>query len=819
MAAAFQYLLLNWINSSTAIRSKTYKTTVDDSEPAQGELKRLVQLEIQLAQDRDQLQKCYDNITAISVRWSDQISNLTLGTPESTEAADTFAAFDTEQGLQTTIAAIASKLTAMARSLEEASASIDAVSANCKDISSAGMTRGNPQSAAARHTSFTFLGDEDDAHNMAVMDDSTTNPLGLAGSNPFYTSSSSMRGTRSPRHLLQRSAAASNPIQLRELPLKPFEGDILEWITFRERFLRVIEAPGRNLEDADKLAYLINYLRGEPATLISRMPITDLNYHKATALLQQRYGRPDLVEIRLQHELQHLKPCTMAATDLRRFTDEVMQLCSQLKQIRVDPNQSTIRHIIELKLQPNLRAHVFSQRHLFEEWNTQAILDVLQEKARLEEEVAAFHDGSSGKPYGRQSSLATPVAAPPSRSFAARTTDRSTCVFCRSTDHWPTSCPNVASNDARWAYVMKHRLCFQCLRSGHLISDCPKRERRCRVCKQQHHVALCQKGDPKRSVGNTQGNPSYAAYAESDGDAADQPPSDVESEPEEVSTSSFTSSTDSRFLHSSVQGTKEMVYLPEARKATVKNPETGNTKNITVFFDSGCSQSFVSTKLLEDLDLQRLSKTVLSFRTFGNPKPVKLPGTRTNIAVSTENGDDIQLDVWALPELVGKMPVAHIDPKDTYRHELYGYEPEYRGLVMETPDLVIGANYQHRFEKRITNKRAVGDFYVVHSTLGPMIAGHGFVEPFSRFPDPDNVHSVHFASNNEGSPTLPSPPGGPDDCCQSSGSSTLANAGGLTPNPLANAGGRHQPAFTFKDYLRWRETPSTPGTPLDITKD
>ncbi|KAH7691451.1 Zinc knuckle family protein, partial [Aphelenchoides avenae] len=795
------YLLLDWLDVSAELRKKTYDTAVNDSEPALGERKRLEQLELQLVHDRKELQKCYDNITAISRRWSDQIINLDLGTPENKEESDTFKAFDTKHDLATTKAALQSKLTAMAKALEEVSANIEAVSAQCKDVTSAGMARGTPQSAAARHASFTFLGDEDDAHNVALLDDSSLHPLGLAGSNPFYTSSNSMRATRPPRHLIQRPVAGSNPIQLRELPLKPFEGDILEWITFRERFLRIVEAPGRNLEDADKLAYLINYLRGEPATLVSRMPLTDLSYHKATALLQQRYGRPDLIEIRLLDELQHLKPCSMNAIDLRRFTDEVMQLCSQLKQIKVDPNQSTIRHTVELKLQPNLRAHVFAQRHHFDEWNTQAILDVLQEKTRLEEEVAAFHDSSdSRKPYGRNSSLGTP---PTSRSFAVRTTDRSKCVFCSSTDHWPTSCPNLASSDARWAYVMKHRLCFQCLRSGHWISDCPKKDRRCRACKQQHHVALCSKGDPKRSEAHAQGTPSYAAYAESDDD---HPPSDVESEPEEVSTASFTSSTDSRFMHSSVHGATEMVYLPEARKATVKNAKTGASKDITVFFDSGANQSFISAKLLEELELQRLSQQVLSFRTFGRTDPLKLSGTRTNIAVATEDGDNIQLDVWALPELVGKMPVAHIDPKDAYRNELYGYDPQYRGFVMETPDLVIGANYQHRFEKRITNKRAPGDFYVVHSSLGTMIAGHGFVKPFSKFSEADNEHHVHFSSDQKGTRTLSSSSGGPD-AGQSSGLSALATAGDLSHDTLATAGGRRQHPITFKDYMLWRETP------------
>ncbi|KAH7708921.1 hypothetical protein AAVH_23815, partial [Aphelenchoides avenae] len=242
MAAAFQYMLTHWIDASTELRKKTYETTVNDGEPAQGQMKRLGQLELQLVHDRDQLEKCYEAISAISLRWSDQISNLALGTPESEEASRIFKAFDTEHGLTTTKAALPNKLTALAKALEEVTASIEAVSAQCKDVSSAGMASGTPQSAAARHTSFTFLGDEDDARNVALLDDSS--PLGLAGSNPFYTSSSSMRGTRSPRNFLQRPVAGSNPIQLRELPLKPFEGDILEWITFRERFLRIVEAPG-----------------------------------------------------------------------------------------------------------------------------------------------------------------------------------------------------------------------------------------------------------------------------------------------------------------------------------------------------------------------------------------------------------------------------------------------------------------------------------------------------------------------------------------------------------------------------------------------
>ena len=65
------------------------------------------------------------------------------------------------------------------------------------------------------------------------------------------------------------------------------------------------------------------------------------------------------------------------------------------------------------------------------------------------------------------------------------------CLYCKSTDHHISRCPSFASKslDDRKKFVQEDRLCFGCLKNGHLSKDC-RRRHTCNKCKGRHPTML-----------------------------------------------------------------------------------------------------------------------------------------------------------------------------------------------------------------------------------------------------------------------------------------------------------------------------------------
>ena len=65
------------------------------------------------------------------------------------------------------------------------------------------------------------------------------------------------------------------------------------------------------------------------------------------------------------------------------------------------------------------------------------------------------------------------------------------CVFCKSSSHYVCNCENLmrSSRAKKKTFVLAKRLCWGCLREGHIKSDC-RVEVKCGICKLAHPTAL-----------------------------------------------------------------------------------------------------------------------------------------------------------------------------------------------------------------------------------------------------------------------------------------------------------------------------------------
>ena len=83
--------------------------------------------------------------------------------------------------------------------------------------------------------------------------------------------------------------------KLPKLNIKPFDSQLINYLSFWSQFEKIHEDP--DLEDCDKFQYLIQSV--EPGTrarqLLESYPMTSINYPKAVAAFQERFGDKNLL--------------------------------------------------------------------------------------------------------------------------------------------------------------------------------------------------------------------------------------------------------------------------------------------------------------------------------------------------------------------------------------------------------------------------------------------------------------------------------------------------------------------------------------------
>jgi len=98
------------------------------------------------------------------------------------------------------------------------------------------------------------------------------------------------------------SVQVFKPARLPEIPLPTFEGDIYEWITFRDRFITSVDRR-EHLSNIDKFYYLVGCCKGAARDATRGIPVSDHNYKLAWSTLEERFHKPRLVACSLIEKL------------------------------------------------------------------------------------------------------------------------------------------------------------------------------------------------------------------------------------------------------------------------------------------------------------------------------------------------------------------------------------------------------------------------------------------------------------------------------------------------------------------------------------
>ncbi|KAI1722163.1 gag protein [Ditylenchus destructor] len=167
-------------------------------------------------------------------------------------------------------------------------------------------------------------------------------------------------------------------IQLPQIEPPIFSGDPLQWPTFWAIFDATVHS--KPISNAEKMSYLVMFLRNNAKTAINGYHITHDNYPIVIELLKRRFGNQKVIGEILQQELISLPKATNATQSLRTFSDSVERLCRQMRSLQISDEHPVISSIVKSKLPYSVLTKVLErERTEGESWTAAKLRKTIQD--------------------------------------------------------------------------------------------------------------------------------------------------------------------------------------------------------------------------------------------------------------------------------------------------------------------------------------------------------------------------------------------------------------------------------------------------------
>ena len=257
----------------------------------------------------------------------------------------------------------------------------------------------------------------------------------------------------------------SNPtktvkVKLPKLELKPFDGNILNWQPFWDRFQSSIDS-NSNISPVDKFAYLQSFLSPSASKCISGLTTTAENYNEAVELLKQRYGNTQvLINAHMQQFIS--LPVIKSVNDVQRLRKPYAKVESNLRNLKtLDVHPSTygdlLVPLINEKL-PNKLRLLISRKFEKEWWLLSDLLKHLKIEIEAKERSVSLGHFYTERVESNRDNRFTTSALLTSEESLEKTNRK--CVFCNSISHSPWRCLKISNPQHKGTVLRRYGLCF-----------------------------------------------------------------------------------------------------------------------------------------------------------------------------------------------------------------------------------------------------------------------------------------------------------------------------------------------------------------------
>jgi hypothetical protein len=442
----------------------------------------------------------------------------------------------------------------------------------------------------------------------------------------------------------QRRPAADNQKKLPEsqlitTPIPPlnipkFKGDVLEWDGFWQRFDYAVHA--KPYPKIEKLFALMNLLEGRAKEEIDGFQLNEKNYDTVVTTLKERFDNKQDTIAELQTRLRSMARGTSDPTILRHTVNAIYNICRQLQNHGSSIDNEPMKMDIMDKMPDALREELYwlnRSSHV----STDALLKKMKQMALKAETKPPPIEPPHPKTtmmHGRSTQMSQPQRTPTTttqRHPTSANQSQPNCILCNG-QHSTYKCSTYTTPESKVKQLRIQRRCISCMQGNHMSPNC-SRKLECYNCKGGHLTFLCLK---QHKVNNNTSSKAMVAI-------------------------------------------NKCQNAMLAKKIIVSHPHQDRTTETTVLFDSGSQRSYVTRKLIKQLDLPIVQKETLNVTGFGG----KQSKIRSDLVLFKLKVDDGWTDLYASStnKIVENVPM--IERKDT----------ESFGNNCSTPDILIGMDY------------------------------------------------------------------------------------------------------------------------------
>ena len=421
-------------------------------------------------------------------------------------------------------------------------------------------------------------------------------------------------------------------MRLPKLQMPTFTGAYTDWVSFNDLFQAAVSSSSL-LSDSERLNYLKACINGDAAKLFSSLRITDANYPIAWQLLKDRYDNtPSIVHAHLQAIWSQSSMKVESGSGLRKLHETTNEHLRALEALGQPVNQcsAVLVFCIADKLDAESRKQwqlKMQKRKNVLRWDN--LSKFLDERSRALE--------SGAIKVIPQASKMSDQREPRHQSYAASITCSEICDV----EHKLHACPEFKkmSTSQKYDLVKKKRACFNCLQTGHSVSECGSKFS-CRECKAKHHTLLHRQ---KPAITLHFGSNKTIARVSTSANTTIQ---SAGSAGQQADTSVLTG-------HCGSGSPKAGALLPTAM-VPIHN-KSGERVHLRALLDSGSQVSFIREAKAKALML-KVQKTPSIIITLGASSSQKTCG----VLPATIAGS-IDVNFHVIPKITGALPNAIVD--------------------------------------------------------------------------------------------------------------------------------------------------------------
>ncbi|GFQ71789.1 DUF1758 domain-containing protein [Trichonephila clavata] len=307
------------------------------------------------------------------------------------------------------------------------------------------------------------------------------------------------------------SSVLTNQPRLPKLTLESFSGkDISSFPSFWARFKSAVD-DNSNLNDVDKFSYLKSVVTSDAELAIRGLTLTPENYAKAVKILEDRFGRKELIVDYHMNRLLNLSPVRKSfdVIALRKLYDQLEINIRGLESLEIFPDSySCLLFPIIMKAIPPDLALEYNRKHNEKQSQVTDLTTYLRGEVESRErtEILLKPHGSHSYP-NKYSERAPPISPQPNRKGQGHSrfypshksgvrasanellsAAVSNCLFCSEDTHASDMCENLCVQEKR-AKLIKEGRCFLCCYTCCHVKKCKKEV--CSYCKGRHARAIC----------------------------------------------------------------------------------------------------------------------------------------------------------------------------------------------------------------------------------------------------------------------------------------------------------------------------------------